>query len=255
MSKNIISNKEESTRFKTLLESYWMDLSSSPLFSEEINKYYKVDTNLQFIDNTSNNNKAATLAMSCSDYELFEFLLTSDKIKNKKYSLNYISLTLEKNKYINEDFVFLLMDCVENKKEIFEEYKPKIKKVFIRSCLEFFISKGDLMDKEDNFLYKNNDLFFNILKKLKVNPYEEKYPVVELLINNSRIKTLDYLIDVAKKEKDKEKVLYFEHPDAPIDVSDFFSIKRKTHERYKEYQKLKNSLSTEDKSKFKKTKI
>lgn len=211
-------------------------------FSEHIEKYYKIDRNIPFIDNQNNNNKAAVLAMGCSNYEFFEFLLTSEKIKEKKYSLNNLSLTLSKNQYIDANFAFLLIDCVENKKEIFEDYRLKTKKVFLQSCIDFFISSEDLLDSDNNFTYHNQSYFFDFLKKFKINPYEDKYHVIDSLIYNKRLKTLDYLIDSAKKNEDKEKILYHPYSDVSEEVEDFLKVKIKTHETYKSYKELKEKL-------------
>jgi hypothetical protein len=253
---NLITNQEESKSFSNLLNAYWMDMASSHTYSNDIYNYYKIDENLPFIDTEVNNSRAAILAMGCNDYDFCEFLLTSDKLKNKKHSLVHLAGTLEKNKYIDEKFAFLLLDCLENKTEMFTDYRLKTKKKLIGSCIEFLIGSGDLMDSEDNFVYKHQDEFLGLLKKFKINPYEEKYHIIESLISNGRIKTLDYLIDSAKKDVDKEKILYLPYDNAPSGVEEFLELKRKTHETYKNYRDLKNNLSQDDdKPKIKRSKI
>ena len=255
MSEHLITNEEEARKFKNQLDAYWMDLATSGRYSEHIQKFYRIDRNLPFIDNYINNDRAAILALCCSDYDFFEFLLTSDKIKNKKYSLKNLVLTLAKHEDINKECIFLVIDCFENKKEIFEDIKAKTKKIFIESCISYFTRNENFYDSNQNFLNKHEDFFFDFLKKYRVNPYENKYNLIGSLIAHNRIHTLDTLIDKAKNDEDKEKILYHQYSLSPKEVHEFLEMKIKSHEAYKEYKNLKSSLSMDDKSKSKRTKI
>jgi hypothetical protein len=240
----LITNEEEAKSFKTLLDSYWMETCTSYRNSETIREFYSIKENLPFIDNEINNRRAATLALSSSDPDLLNILFTSDDIKNKKYSLDALALTIGKQFHISNDCALLLIDNVENNNSAFVEYKLRTKRIFIKSCIEYFANNIDFLDEHE-------DYFFNFMKKYKVNPYVKESPIAQLLLENGRIKTFDRLIDLAKEDEDKERILFHTllwtiNASVEDKVENYLELKRKSFIAHKEYQALQIELKQKD---------
>lgn len=239
-----ITNKEEAKSFKTLLDSYWMDTSTSYRNAETIREFYSIKENLPFIDTEMNNSRAATLALSSSDPDLLKLLFTSDDIKNKKYSLDTLALTIGKQHHIGNDCALLLIDNVENNNSAFVEYKLRTKRIFIKSCIEYFTCNIDFLDNHE-------DYFFEFMKKYKVNPYVVESPIAQLLLENGRIKTFDRLIDLAKNDGDKERILFHTllwsiNASVEMKVNDYLELKQKSFLAHKEYKALQVELKQKD---------
>jgi len=237
----LITNNEEAVKFKTLLDSYWMDTSSSTLYSKHIHDFYKEKSNLPFIDNEINNNRACILALSCSDHDLLKFLFTSENLNNKRYALDNLSLTLGKFSNINNECALLLIDNVENNPNAFAEYKLRSKRIFVKSCIEYFSNNVDFLDN-------NEEYFFKFIKKYKVNPFVAESPIASLLLENGRIKTFDNLIDQATKDEDKERILFHTllwtiNPTVEEKVNDYLELKRKSFLAHKEYKALQIEIN------------
>jgi hypothetical protein len=240
LTNKLITNQEQAQSFKNLLDSYWMDTCTSYSNSETIREFYSIKENLPFIDNEINNGRAATLALSSSDPDLFNLLLTSSDIKHKKYSLDTLALTIGKQSHISPECTLMLIDNVENNKDVFVEYKLRTKRIFIKSCIEYFINNMD-------FLEHNEDYFFDFLKKYKVNPYIVESPIASLLLENGRIKTFDRLIDQAAKDDDKERILFHTllwtvNASIADKVDDYLEMKQKSFIAHKEYKALQIEL-------------
>lgn len=236
----LITNSEEAQSFKTLLDSYWMDNCTSYLNSQTILDFYSIKENLPWIDTEINNSRAATLALYNSNDSLFNLLLSSENIQNKKYSLDTLSLTLGKQNHINSECALLFIDNVENNKEIFVEYKLRTKRIFIKSCIEYFISNMDFLDYHE-------DYFFDFIKKNKVNPYVVESPIAQMMLEFGRIKAFDRLIDMAKNDDDKERILFHTmlwsvNPSEEEKVNDYLELKRKSFIAHKDYKALQIEL-------------
>jgi hypothetical protein len=240
MSNFIVNNSKSLTDFNNRLDTYWIDFCSSSITTDEIFYYYQIEDNLKLIDSQKNNPKALALAMQHSNQEFLELLLLSEKIKHKSYDLLDISHTISKSYVLSDDAFKLLIDCFENHNDIFKPYKPKHKKIFIESCVFHFIKSNFLDEKSTS--EENHKYFLSFMKKHKVNPYENKFWMLDSLISLRRINTLDIIIDQAKKLEDKEKILSLNSSDIPEETQSYFELKRQEIDKIKQHNKLKSSL-------------
>jgi hypothetical protein len=254
LTNKLITNEEQAKSFKNLLDSYWMSNCTSYGNSEIIREFYSIKENLPFIDNEINNSRAATLALSSSDPDLLTLLFTSQDIHHKKYSLDTLALTIGKQFHINPECTLMLIDNVENNKAVFVEYKLRTKRIFVKSCIEYFISNIDFLDQHE-------DYFFDFIKKYKVNPYVVESPIASLMLENGRIKAFDRLIDQATKDEDKERILFHTllwtvNASIADKVDDYLAMKQKSFIAHKEYKALQVELKQKnEKKQFKTLKV
>lgn len=239
-----ILNSTQLTNFENRLDSYWIDFNSSHFTTEEISQYYKLDDNIPLIDTIRNNYKALALAIHHSDDEFIEFMLKSPKIKNKEYSLNDISQTIIQNKhFLSNKAIKLIIDCFENQKEIFKDYRLKTKKMFIERAIEYFVD-SNFLDKKFGFK-ENSDYFFFFMKKYKINPYDDKHKIIASLLERESLEALDLLIEKAKKKEDKEKILFFDLTDLSVskETIKYLDLKQKEYNILQNYNKLKEEIN------------